>query len=113
MTIKRPPKSKLKKPLPPPPGDAPTATQARASTKKFKVESWDTGKEGKRIIGYGDTGIGKSSLALLAPNTVWLGLDEGAGQLRHPVTGEPPMRIPGIETFADVRAALQDVLSGL
>lgn len=78
-------------------------------TKKYKVETWDTTGEGKSITLYGDTGIGKSSLAFLAPKPVWLGLDEGAGELRHPVTGEKPERIPGIKTFADVREALQQV----
>jgi len=77
--------------------------------KKFKVETWDTTGEGKSIALYGDTGIGKSSLAFLAPKPVWLGLDEGAGELRHPITGEKPQRIPDIKTFSDVREALQDV----
>ncbi|GAF72589.1 unnamed protein product [marine sediment metagenome] len=104
MTIKKP-KSALQKPaklIPAPPVSI-------APAKKFKVESWETTGQGKRIIVYGDTGIGKSSLAQLAPKPVWLGLDDGAGELRHPTTGEKPKRIPGIETFADVRAALQDV----
>lgn len=81
----------------------------QSTAKKFKVEPWETGNEGKRVILYGDTGIGKSSLAFLAPNPVFLGLDDGAGDLRHPVTGEKPERVPRIETFADVREALQDV----
>ncbi len=108
MAIKPPAKKGIK--APPPPAPAAKAVQsASVQTKKFKVESWDTGKEGKRIIIYGDTGIGKSSLSLLAPKPVFLGLDEGGGQLRHPVTGEKPKRIPGIKTFADVRGALQQV----
>ena len=53
------PASKIKKPKAPPP--PPTEVK---STKKFKVEFWETAKEGKRIIIYGDTGIGKSSLAI-------------------------------------------------
>lgn len=103
----KPPASKNKKTSPPPPPSGTTTTKPKKSVKKFAVEEWDTEKEGKRILIYGDTGIGKSSLALLAPKPVFLGLDEGGGQLRHPVTGKKPMRIPGLETFADVRSALQ------
>ncbi|KKN77455.1 hypothetical protein LCGC14_0360140 [marine sediment metagenome] len=103
----KPPASKTTKRPPPPPTTKQTA-KAAVPTKKFKVESWETGKEGKRILLYGDTGIGKSSLALLAPKPVFLGLDEGGGQLRHPVTGEKPKRIPSIEDFTDVRTVLQD-----
>jgi len=111
MTIQKPPNPK-KKPIPPPPAPTtePIPTRAsQATAKKFKVESWETAGEGKRIILYGDTGIGKSSLAFLAPNPVFLGLDEGGGQLRRPITDEPPVRIPGLETFSDTRDALQQV----
>jgi hypothetical protein len=38
---------------------------------------------------------------------VFIGLDDGGRRIRHPVTGEPVKRIDGIQTFADVRAALQ------
>ncbi|GAG85940.1 unnamed protein product, partial [marine sediment metagenome] len=103
----KPPASKNKKAGPPPPPTGTVTTKAKAPVKKFAVEKWDTTGEGKRILIYGDTGIGKSSLAFLAPKPIFLGLDEGAGELRHPVTGEEPMRIPGLETFSDVRAALQ------
>lgn len=99
------PTSKIKKPTSP----APAMPMPTAAPKTFTVESWETAGEGKRIVEYGDTGIGKSSLAFLAPNPVWMGLDDGAGELRHPETGKPPKRIPGLTTFADVRAALQDV----
>ena len=104
----KPPASKTMKRPPPPIASKQTATVA-TQTKKFTVESWDTGAEGKRIIIYGDTGIGKSSLAQLAPKPVFLGLDEGGGELRHPVTGEKPKRIPRLETFADIRIALQQI----
>lgn len=74
----------------------------------FKVEPWKT-NDGERIIIYGDTGIGKSSLARLAPDPVFLGLDEGAAKLKKLGTDNPLDRITGLRTFADVRAALQQV----
>ena len=100
------PASKNKK-APPPPPDGTVQPKKSKSVKKFAVKKWDTTGEGKRILIYGDTGIGKSSLAFLAPKPVFLGLDKGAGELRHPVTGEEPMRIEDLETFTDVRAAMQ------
>lgn len=104
----KPPASKNRKAdAPPPPPAGTTTSKAKAPVKKFMVKEWDTAGEGKRILIYGDTGIGKSSLSLLAPKPVFLGLDEGGGQLRHPVTGEKPQRIPDVETFSDVRGALQ------
>jgi len=76
--------------------------------KAFNIVPWTT-NGGERIIIYGETGLGKSTLSLTSPKPVFLGLDEGAGKLRHPVTGEPPQRIQGIKTFEDVRTVLQDV----
>ncbi len=110
MTIKAPISKSAKKGIPDMPSRVPPPMPtAKTAAKKFKVESWETSNEGKRILEYGDTGIGKSSLALLAPKPVFLGLDEGGGQLSHPVTHEKPKRVPGIKTFADVRTILQDV----
>ena len=105
-----PPASKNRKPVaPPPPPTGTVTTKAKASVKKFQAEEWNTDNEGKRIIIYAETGLGKSSLALLAPTPIFLGLDEGGGQLRDPKTGKKPQRVPGIETFADVRTAMQQV----
>lgn len=107
-----PPKSKNKKPIPPPPmTKASTVTPALSSspTKKFTVESYADVKRGEKIIVYGDTGIGKTSLALLAPTPAFLDLDEGGSELRHPVTDEKIKHIPNVKDFADVRAALQQV----
>ncbi len=98
------PRTKVKKPNLPPPAARP----APAVAKNFTPESWD-GSDAEKILLYADTGMGKTSLSLLAPKPVFLGLDDGGRKLRHPVTGEPLKRIPNLETFADVRAALQQV----
>lgn len=74
--------------------------------KEFIVESWIT-NSGKRIMIYADTGMGKTTLCSTSPNPVFLGLDEGGREIRHPITGEPLNRIPGLESFSDVRGALQ------
>lgn len=97
------PASANKKAFVPPPDTA----------EKFTISEWDGEDEGEKIMIYGETGIGKSSLGLTAPNPVYLGLDAGARKLRHPVTNKPVKRIGDkdhlLETYADVRAALQQV----
>ncbi len=97
------PASANKKALAPPPD----------TSKKFVVGEWDSETEGEKIMLYGETGIGKTSLGLLAPNPVFIGIDTGGRKLRHPVTGKP-IKVIGnkdnpIRTFSDVRAALQQV----
>lgn len=76
--------------------------------KEFAVKPWNT-QSGKRVMIYGDTGMGKTSLARLAPKPVFLGLDEGGRELTDPITGNCLKRIEGLATFTDVRTALQQV----
>ncbi len=106
--IKKPPKGKKIATLRKPP--IPTAPiVSLTSVKKYEIKSYADVKRGEKIILYGDTGIGKTSLALLAPKPVFLDLDEGGFELRHPVTGKKLDHIPDIRNFADVRDALQQV----
>lgn len=51
---------------------------------------------------YGTGGIGKTSLAALAPSPAFIDIDNGAGKVH--VKG-----VAGIETFQDMRAALHDM----
>ena len=99
MAIPKP--STLKKPKMP----MPKPPTAKAPAKKFTVESWNV-DAGKRILCYADTGMGKTSLAMLAPKPVFIGLDEGGRELTYP-DGSHLMMIPGVETFSDVRSAMQ------
>lgn len=60
----------------------------------------------QRVLLYGPGGIGKSSLAALAPSPVFLDIENGTRELDVP-------RVEPIETFADLREALRsDVLEG-
>lgn len=89
-----------------------TLTRPTARPKKqFIIETWDGRKTGEKIILYGESGMGKSTLASLAPNPVFIGLDDGGRKLRHPVTGELLRHIPGVEDFDDVRTALNACLT--
>lgn len=102
------------RPLPPKPGTKPGARpKPSARVKKtFTIEQWDGSKTGEKIIEYGETGRGKTTLASMAPDrVVFIGLDDGGRKLKHPKTGELLNRIPGISTFEDVRAALNACLT--
>lgn len=94
-----------------PPAAAPGAVVR--SNKTFSIEDWSGETEGEKVILYGRSGVGKTTLATMTPDPVWIGLDDGGRKIKHPVTGKPLRCVPGIETFEDVRAALQsDVFDG-
>jgi len=78
--------------------------------KTFSIEAWDGAASGEKIILYGETGMGKTTLASMAPDPVFIGLDDGGRKLRHPKTGELLKHIPSVETFEDVRAAISACL---
>jgi len=95
--------------LPPKPagGKAKAQSAKKAQAKKtFTVEPWSGIKEGHKIILYGDSGMGKTTLVAALPKTVFIGLDRGGRKNKHPVTGEDLIYVPGVETFMDVRDAL-------
>ena len=79
--------------------------------KTFTIEKWDGSASGEKIILYGETGRGKTTLASMAPDAVFIGLDDGGRKLKHPQTGELLRHIPGISTFEDVRAAITACLT--
>ncbi len=100
---KAPPLLKPKAPKRAPPA---VATAPAAPTKTFTVEPWTGAGEGEKIIGYGRTGMGKTTLFSMMPNPIFLGLDDGGRRIVNPKTGEPINHIPEIETYEDVRTVL-------
>jgi len=90
--------------LPKVPPKAPTKT---APTKTFKVQPWTGEGEGEKVVGYGDTGLGKTTLFSMMPRPVFIGLDDGGRRIINPQTQKPIDHIPNVETYEDVRAALQ------
>jgi len=99
------------RPMPPKPGQTRPATRPGQSTKQFTIEQWDGSKTGEKIILYAETGMGKTTLASMAPDPVFIGLDDGGRKLRHPQTGELLRHIPDVNTFEDVRTALNACLT--
>jgi hypothetical protein len=82
--------------------------------KTFSVGSWNAGNEGEKVVVYGRSGIGKTTLAALTRKPVFISVDNGLialaddkGVPRHPITGEEIPVISNIETFEDIRAVLQ------
>ena len=94
------PPQKIKKPAPPPP------TKITKPKINYQLTTLGTNNRGKKIIVYGVTGIGKTTLCTLVPNPAFISLDGGADEITHPVTGKKLQGI-NIETFADVRGVLQ------
>ena len=101
-----------KRPLIPPAMPAggkgkPPPTKTRTQPKKtFTTAKWSGAGEGEKIILYGDSGMGKTTLASMLPKPRFVGLDDGGRKIKHPVTGEDLGYVPGVETFMDVRDAV-------
>jgi len=94
------------RPIPPKPGTKPSPRPGSGPAKQFTIEQWDGSTSGEKVMLYAETGMGKTTLASMSPNPVFIGLDDGGRKLKHPQTGELLRHIPNISTFEDVRAAL-------
>lgn len=99
-----------KKPPPPKPKPKPpTVHGKKAQTisrvpKDFKIVDWD--RAGTKVMVYGGSGMGKTTLAMLLDDPVFIGTDDGGGIMRHPVTGKKLRVVDGVEDYQDVRDAL-------
>jgi energy-coupling factor transporter ATP-binding protein EcfA2 len=83
-----------------PPQSRPVVTAAPTSTEgRFAISS-TLAPRGERVLLYGPGGIGKSTLASLAPGAVFLDLEDSTTHFKAE-------RVSGIETWADLRACLQ------
>ncbi len=98
-----------RKPPPTPPKAPPKQAAPVAPAKTFAVKPWTGAGEGEKVVVYGDTGLGKTTILTMMPSPIFIGLDDGGRKIVNPKTGEPIDHIPDIETFEDVRAVLQQV----
>lgn len=98
-------KPPLPKPAAPPPAPAGKQAPARAA-KTFSVATYSSANEGEKIVIYAKTGSGKTTLASMAPDAIFLAFDDGARKILNPKTGKPVQMIPGLTGFQDVRDAL-------
>ncbi len=84
---------------PPPLRKQPPAQPAAPAADRFSVARGRLGGP-QRIVIYGPGGVGKSTLAALAPNPVFIDIEEGTRELDG-------ARVNGVNTWADIRACLQ------
>ena len=103
---KKPPASAAK-PAPLPPTAHPAPDIGRRTAKTFSVQTFDADAEGEKLIIYGPSGIGKSTLAASCPGAVFISADDGARRILQPQTGAKLPQVPGIECWEDLREALQ------
>lgn len=80
--------------------------------KQFAVAPWTGSGQGEKVILYAPSGMGKTTLASMAPDPVFIGVDDGGRKILNPKTGRPVLHVSGIETFGDVRDALQSSVFG-
>ena len=80
------PVAKKKPPLAPPPKPVAPPPIAKRVPKTFAVEEWQGDIEGEKIIIHGKYGMGKTTLATMAPAPVFIGLDDGGRKLKDPRT---------------------------
>ena len=84
-----------------------SAKAAPIPMKTFTTGLWKDEGEGERILLYAKSGMGKTTVAALAPKPVFIGIDDGGKKIKDPRTGEDLQKIHGIETYSDIRNALQ------
>lgn len=87
-------------PPPPPRKSAQAPTPVERKPKKFTVSNVSC-TNGQAIVIYGTGGVGKTSLASLAPSPIFLNLDRDESKTNI-------RQVNGVETFVDMRDALRD-----
>lgn len=101
------PPSRFKTPAPP----APPAQQS--SARVFKLEDVGDAKVGQRVLLYGPGGIGKTTLACLAPGPVgFIDVESSLEVLKGQLVAQGIVmpKFVNLATWADIRAALQSTV---
>lgn len=104
-----PPPAAAAKPAPtikPPTVTAKPSPQQRQPAKTFSIVTYSGAEEGEKVVLYGKSGVGKTTLAAMAPGAVFIPLDDGARKIVNPLTGQPVAAIPSVQSHQDLRDAL-------
>lgn len=103
MTLPPPVKPLSKPPSAPSSRSVPSISQ---TSRKFVVSEWTGHGEGEKILLYAKSGMGKTTLASMVPNPIFIGVDDGGRRIRNPKTGSPVKAVEDITTFTDIREVL-------
>jgi len=87
-------------------GGKPSAIPARVA-KVFSVKPWTEEGQGKKILVYSESGMGKTTLASMAPQARFIGADDGGRMIVNPKTGARISVVEGVADFRDVRDAIR------
>lgn len=99
-----PPKPAGRPAAPPPTAAAPKAPTRAPKT--FAISEYSGAGEGEKVIIYAGSGMGKTTLASMAPKPVFLPLDDGSRKIRDPRDGSVLRAVTGLASAQDVRDAL-------
>jgi hypothetical protein len=93
-----------KKPRAVAPKAAPSSKKKETrKVKKFAIEPWDGSGEGERVVIYSSSGMGKTTLASLAPEPVFVGVDPGGRKIRR---GDQPLLHLPVTNYLELRDCL-------
>lgn len=112
----KPPSSKGKsKPTVPPktktkPNVGKTAKPAR-TPKSFSVAPLTGDNEGEKVLLYGKSGAGKTTLAAQVEGGVFIPVDDGARKIVNPLTNKPVNAVAGVDDWDDLRDAVKQAPS--
>lgn len=84
----------------------PALTATPRAIKEFTTVAWTGAGQGQKIMVYGRNGMGKTSLAALLSDPVFIGIDDG-GRLIKDLDGNDLRHIPNVEDFQDIRDLFQ------
>jgi len=84
----------------------PKNAEQQHKAKSFSLAEWTNEGQGQKLVIYGKSGIGKTTLAAQLQNAVFIGLDDGGRHIHNPLTNKPVKAISGITSFLDLRDAL-------
>lgn len=104
---KAPPPARKRSAPPAAPKTPPKVSAPPTAAKSFSIAVWDGSAEGEKIVLYGESGAGKTTLATMAPRPLFIGPDDGARKIKNPLTGEHVHAVQGIENFDDLLAFLR------
>jgi len=106
-----PPTSRPKAPAAPVAPVAPArAGKPKHVKQTFTLAPWTGENEGEKVIVYGRSGVGKTTLCALIPDARFIGLDDGGRKIVR-ADGSHVQHVTGVHTFQDVLDALtQDSL---